>query len=735
MRRATCLLAIVFMTPMGRAALAQSDDPVRRELPPVEVIHRTPLPGFDMPASQYPANAQQADDARLERAGAANLPDFLQRRFAGVSGADVQGNPFQPDLSYRGQRLSPLLGTAQGLSVWLDGVRMNAPLGDVVGWDLLPESALAEVALVPGSNGLYGLNTIAGSLVLATKSGLTHPGTEAEVSAGSAGRLRVDASQGWRAADGRHAYVSASRWHDGGWRRRSRSDLGNVFLKAGRQQGEDGWSASLLAAGSRLAGNGLLPEALYALDRGAYYTAPDTTRNTDLLGTLRATFGVGATRFTAIGWHRAGRRDGTTGDIAGDSGADPGAAVFNRGTARQQDAGLALQATRPLGAAQLGAGIDGNTQRVRFVQTAQEATFDAARLAHPLDGPEELAASLDGRVSRLGGFVAADAPLDARTHVNGSLRWDHTRTRNALGPGGPARESFRYRTFSPALGATRALGPSLSLFANASQGARVPTALELGCADPARPCVLATGLQSDPYLKPVVARTLELGLRGADGGRLQWSAALFRTDSRDDIVFARADASQAGYFTNVGRTLRRGLELQLSRRRGAIEWEAGVTWLRATYASPLVLPGPLSTAAQPNTVMPGSPLAGLPRRTAKLAADWRFAPDWRFGVDAQAVGSQAVAGNEGGTRPELGRLPGHGVLNANLRWQATPRLQAVLRVANLLDRRYAGFAAGNLDLFPAGRPLQPGHEAAPVRFLAPGAPRLLAAGLRYEWGP
>jgi len=106
----------------------------------------------------------------------------------GVTVNEVQGSPFQVDVNYRGQRLSPLLGTAQGLSLYLDGMRLNQPFGDVVNWNLLPEAAISGLALVPGSNPLYGLNTLGGALVLTTKSGLSHPGTTADVSFGSAGR-------------------------------------------------------------------------------------------------------------------------------------------------------------------------------------------------------------------------------------------------------------------------------------------------------------------------------------------------------------------------------------------------------------------------------------------------------------------------------------------------------------------------------------------------------------------
>jgi hypothetical protein len=54
---------------------------------------------------------------------------------------DVTGNPFQPDMQYRGFTASPVLGTPQGLAGYQNGVRTNEAFGDTVNWDLIPEFA------------------------------------------------------------------------------------------------------------------------------------------------------------------------------------------------------------------------------------------------------------------------------------------------------------------------------------------------------------------------------------------------------------------------------------------------------------------------------------------------------------------------------------------------------------------------------------------------------------------
>ena len=130
----------------------------------VTVVGTTPLRGVELPTVEVPSPVQTATDRDIDTSGALDLPDFLNRRMNGVHVNEVQNNPFQPDVNYRGYTASPLLGTPQGLSVYMDGVRLNQPFGEVVSWDLIPRIAIASTTLMPGSNPLFGLNTLGGAL-------------------------------------------------------------------------------------------------------------------------------------------------------------------------------------------------------------------------------------------------------------------------------------------------------------------------------------------------------------------------------------------------------------------------------------------------------------------------------------------------------------------------------------------------------------------------------------------
>ncbi len=98
---------------------------------------------------------------------------MFNKQLSGVHVNQNQENPFQPDVNYRGYTASPLLGTPEGISVYMDGVRQNQPFGDIVAWDLIPKIAIAEVALMPGSDPLFGLNTLGGAVSVQTKDGFS----------------------------------------------------------------------------------------------------------------------------------------------------------------------------------------------------------------------------------------------------------------------------------------------------------------------------------------------------------------------------------------------------------------------------------------------------------------------------------------------------------------------------------------------------------------------------------
>ncbi|MDD5037418.1 MAG: TonB-dependent receptor plug domain-containing protein, partial [Methylococcaceae bacterium] len=233
MRITACLIALATIAPQALAE-GQSADPKldEFELPEVEVIGSTPLGSSGLAREKVSSSVQSIEDEDLARHESLNLTDFMRRELSGVTVNDDQNNPYQPNVSYRGYFASPLLGTPIGLSVYQDGVRVNEPFGDTVNWDLIPKNAIANMDLVPGSNPLFGLNTLGGALSVRTKSGSSHPGVRAQSYGGSFGRKAFEAEYG--GSKGRFDWFFAGNvFEDDGWRPFSHSAVRQAFGKVG----------------------------------------------------------------------------------------------------------------------------------------------------------------------------------------------------------------------------------------------------------------------------------------------------------------------------------------------------------------------------------------------------------------------------------------------------------------------------------------------------------------------
>ena len=272
------LVCSVIVALHAAPVVAAESSPGAKLLPKVEVIGTTPLPGIGLTREQIPSPVQSATDADLQRGNSLSLPDFLNRNIGGVHINEMQNNPFQPDVNYRGFTASPLLGTPQGLSIYLDGVRLNQPFGDVVSWDLIPKSAIASITLMPGSNPLFGLNTLGGALSIQTKDGRSHPGAAVQATLGMHARRATEFEVGghnqtldW--------FVTGNLFKERGWRDESPSRVGQLFGKLGWRNAATDLKLTLARANNTLYGNGLQEQSLLAGRYASVYTKPDVTEN------------------------------------------------------------------------------------------------------------------------------------------------------------------------------------------------------------------------------------------------------------------------------------------------------------------------------------------------------------------------------------------------------------------------------------------------------------------------
>lgn len=246
----------------------------------VDVISVTPLEGFGLSKDKVPSNVQTASDKDLLKTQSLDLSEFMNRNLGSVHINETQGNPLQPDINYRGFTLSPLLGSPQGMSIYMDGVRMNQAFGDTISWDLIPKNAIKNIQLMPGSNPLFGLNTLGGALSITTKDGRNSKGGAVQTTFGSYGRKIGEFEFGGVSKDDSLDYFIAGTYFDeNGWRDQSQSDAKQLFTKVGWRGEKTDLKLTYAFADTNLNGNGLVQKGFLNRDYSSVNTYPDNTQN------------------------------------------------------------------------------------------------------------------------------------------------------------------------------------------------------------------------------------------------------------------------------------------------------------------------------------------------------------------------------------------------------------------------------------------------------------------------
>jgi outer membrane receptor protein involved in Fe transport len=734
-------------------------------LPSIDVISTTPLHGVEIERNRLPMHTEIATDKDLQKQQSLDLSEFLNQRFGSVFLNQAQNNPLQPDLLYRGFVASPLMGLPQGMSVYMDGVRINEPFGDTVNWSVIPESAIAGVNLMAGSNPLFGLNTLGGALSVRTKNGFTHPGAEVELSGGSFGRWSTTASIGGN-RDELGYFVTGNYFEEDGWRNFSPSESKQLFGSLSWQGEAGSLDLALSLSDSNLIGNGPLPADLLEEDRETIFTRPDITDQEASLLRLGGQRAL-ADEIILEGslYYRNSRIDTLNGDdsdyeaceepgnagfvcevdtdgetVTADQDGNPipfsdavDGATLNRSNTDQDTLGFTLQTAflQPLAERdnQLIVGIAADRSNVDFASSSEIGSLDDTRRSIGSGiFIEEGFTEVETETRNLSLYLTDTWSYSERLALTLSGRWNKTEIELRDQLGTALNGDHRFSRFNPALGVAYDLSEELNLYAGYSESNRAPTAMELTCADPQDPCRLPNAILSDPPLDQVVAKTWEAGIRGSRPG-LNWHLGLFRTSNQDDILFISAGAlTNQGFFDNVGETRRQGIELSLNGNllENRLDWFLSYTRLQASFEEHLELPSANNPFAVDGeiAVEPGDRLPGLPENLLKAGLTYRLTAKFSLGADLQYSSAIVMRGDEANLDDEI---DGYTVVNLRGEYQASDNLRLFAKVDNLFDTEYETFGLyGQADEVL-------GDEYDNPRFLSPGSPRAVWAGINYKF--
>jgi len=293
-----------------------------------------------------------------------------------------------------------------------------------------------------------------------------------------------------------------------------------------------------------------------------------------------------------------------------------------------------------------------------------------------------------------------------------------------------------FNRFNPAVGINVNPSPTLTTYASYSEGMRAPTPVELTCADPNAPCRLPNNFLADPPLEKVVSKTFEAGARGKFNQSLGWSAAIYNTDLDDDIQFISAGgaALNAGYFDNIGKTRRRGLELGGSFAAGDLTLLANYSYVMATYESAFTINSPNNSTADGNgdiQVTPGDHIPGIPEHAFKLRADYAFFEKWSAGATLNYFSDQYARGDEN-NQDASGKVDGYTLVNLDARYQASRVLQIFVKLSNVFDTEYETLGVLGENYFVNGTFDSSNVQA--EQFRSVGSPRAAWIGLTYTFG-
>ena len=743
---------------------------------PVTVVYTTTpvaTAGTALAVDKVPSSINVLDSSQIARTGSLNVTDALRQSVPGVNINEVAGNPFQPNVEFRGFVGSPVSGTPQGLAVYQNGVRINEAFGDIVDWDLIPTAAIKSVAVVT-NNPTFGLNALGGAVAIQMKDGLGYRGAEINTMGGSFGRIQSSAQWG-KAIDRFSVYGALEGVHDDGFRNFSQSDIRRFYGDAGYRNENAEFHLNMGVADNKFGAAATVPIELLRQNWSATYTTPQTTANRVAYANLTGKVDVTPTwTVQAIVHVRSFREQTVDGNPTGAQPCDADATLLCFGDGSTPANGIdGNQLSNPFAANAILGEIDRTTTGSTSGGFSLEATNTDEIFGH--GNRFVVGVSLDSSVTHFNGrptlgtiapnYVVSGSgivlgqsgspvsigPVSLRTtnqytgayaldtfdvteafSITAGGRFNDARIalQDQIGTALNGNETFD--RFNPIVGGAYKITSQLTAYGGYSEANRAPTPLELGCADPTRPCIVAAFLVSDPPLKQVVSRTLEAGFRGTnelDFGKLDWKLGGFRATNTDDILAIPSPALQGfGFFQNVGRTRRQGIEAEARLTASAFQLYASYVFVDARFLDALQL-GSNSPFADQNgniQVAPGDQIPAVPRHRVKLGIDYSITDAAKVGGDMLYVSSQYFVGDESNRAP---RLPSYAVFSVHGSYEINKTFQIYGRIDNLFDNRYAThgtfFDTAKLPDFANG-----GAAFTDARSVSPARPRAFYAGLK-----
>ncbi|EED67824.1 TonB-dependent receptor [Comamonas testosteroni] len=276
-------------------------------------------------------------------------------------------------------------------------------------------------------------------------------------------------------------------------------------------------------------------------------------------------------------------------------------------------------------------------------------------------------------------YLQASWAFAPRWKLDAGLRWSNVQfqSRDHFLADKDDSGNAGFHKLLPVVSLQHELNQDTNIYASLGRGMETPTFNEISY----RPDLVG-GLNFG--LKPAVSTSAELGIKqrfNVAGLRGDWSAALFQTQTDNEIVVASNDNGRASY-QNAGKTRRRGMELSTSTwLMPQLRLNGALTLLDASLRS-----GYCDSKGQ-DCIPSGNRIAGTARHLGYLGLEWLPATDWRVGLDWRH-GGRIAADDKNQVY-----APSYNVASLSVGYTkrlGAWKLSAFARVDNLADKNYVG---------------------------------------------
>jgi iron complex outermembrane receptor protein len=672
---------------------------------PAVVIGATRLPDVGIDLRRFPGNVTVVTAEDIKAKGARTVPEALLDVPGLTTFYDVTGNVFQQTIDLRGFNGDPV-----GVTVLVDGARVNEAGLNQVTWEAIPLDDIERIEILPGPGGaIVGRNALSGIINIVTKRGAGRIAAFGEVAGGSFGRFRPRASLGGSLPYGFDFQGGYTRDQDDGWRDDSGGRVNQAYGKLGwRYKDATDVALTYNYTQSRIRQAGSL--TVFELNT-------DPRQNPTCCDINPSNLGL---------WVLNGRQQLPWGFSLAVNGFERSLASSSRVTGRTSVSNLTGQSDQWGGTVQVGheSAPFGWRNVLTFGVDYQRNETDSLLIGN---FPSFLATTSDdqGLQEDMVGFFGQDV-LDITRYatLTFGLRYDRDmqhltdRGGSLISPFGfaatPNRSGFaRTERLLPRAGITVRPTDWSTLYFSFAEAYRPPTTNE----------ILGTGAQflgGGIGLDPVLSRNLEVGGRVKVAPWAEASLALYNTEVRNEIFPVVVGVDAFGFpqtqNQNIPKTRRRGAELGI--KGWWRPWADGfVTYslADATFESTFPLASPSGVGVV--NVRPGDRIPLVPQHRLNL------------GVNVHPLSWLTLSANThwvSDTVPALdpyniaGRQAGYWVTNAAIR-ALYKGLTAFINFNNVFNQQYETFS------------VLANFQGANQVFRVPGMPFNVFGGVSYRY--